>query len=341
MGIIVSMASQGVDRGMHQLLASKPVNLMAELEHYRRKTERLARIYDLHRRLAEKLDLASMVDAFSVWLGGVVEHELIAYRNFERNRMHVSCSTHGPQRHRLLELAHALLEEPVQEEVGGYLEEDRLYFQICPLPGGDGMDQMLMLDGNVVKEAFCSLVGGDVLEELRGPLDRALAYEDLYDQARRDALTGLVNRRVFQERILQELYNAQRYLNPLTLACIDLDHFKSINDRLGHGEGDLVLKRVAQTILGKVRDSDLLARVGGDEFMLILPNTSLESARVLVSRICLAVSALNIQAPGACRLGASIGIACWVPGQSLEQWIEAADAALYRAKAAGRSQVSV
>lgn len=340
MGIIVSLNPQSLDRGVQQLLASRPVNLMAELEHYRRKTERLARIYDLHRRLAEKLDLASMIDAFSIWLGTLLAHELIAYRNFERNRMHISCSCHGPQRQRLLDIARNLQEEPVTQEMGGYLEEDDLYFQLCPLPGKDRSDQLLVLDQHAAKETFCDLVG-DVLEELRGPLDRALAYEDLYDQARRDALTGLVNRRVFDERIVHELHNAQRYQTPLTLACIDLDHFKAVNDRMGHGEGDLVLQRVARVISSMIRDSDLLARVGGDEFMLILPNTTVERTRVLVTRICQAVAELNIQAPGACKLGASIGLACWQPGQSLEQWIEHADAALYRAKAAGRSQVSV
>lgn len=339
MGISVSLTNRRQQSINPVLFARQPTDLKEELEDYKRETHRLARIYELHRKLGETLDLDSMLEAFSSWLSPFLGHELVAYRHFGRERTPTACSCHGPYRQNLIEVAMDLMQHPVKDHRQGQLDSLGMYFQLWVLDVKQ-MDCLLLIhseDNWLTKKGEVE----EVLEDLRGPLDRALVYEELYDQARRDALTGLVNRRVFQERAEQERIQAERYNHPLVLACLDLDHFKTINDNLGHGEGDLVLKKVSQTFSFTVRGADLLARIGGDEFAMILPNTTLVSAKQLMERLCASVKALNIRSPGSHILGVSIGLSQWARGDSLAQWWEKSDAALYRAKAAGRSRVSV
>jgi ribonuclease Z len=100
-------------------------------------------------------------------------------------------------------------------------------------------------------------------------LRRGLDYEELFESARKDALTGLSNRRVFEERIRDMMNGAKRYKRPLTMASLDLDHFKQVNDNLGHQEGDIVLKKVADVFKRAIRETDMLVRFGGDEFILV------------------------------------------------------------------------
>ncbi|MBF0589212.1 MAG: GGDEF domain-containing protein [Magnetococcales bacterium] len=344
MGILVNPRSTMTKKQAQTVLLSrKPSNLVEELDLYRRKNARLSRIYDLHRLLSEKLDLGSMIEAFSVWMTPHFSHDLVAYCHFKSGRMYLSCSCHGPYRTHLTDAAQRLMDPNIDTDYVGWLEDIDRYFHIMALnEEGPESDRLLIIHHNkeVESDAFFMLLQ-DIIQELPGPLERALVYEDLYDQARRDALTGLVNRRVFKERIEQEVSNAQRYGHPLALACLDLDHFKAVNDKLGHAEGDAVLCKVSQAISGIVRDSDLLARVGGDEFALLLPNTHEERAKVLTQRLCDEVTSLNLGAPGSPSLGVSIGLSCWRSELSTELWMEEADAALYRAKAGGRSQVAV
>ncbi|MBF0213751.1 MAG: GGDEF domain-containing protein [Magnetococcales bacterium] len=338
MGISISLENRRRLMIDPSLFAQKPRALVEEIEEYRKETERLGRIYDLHRQLGTTLDLDSMIEAFSRWLIPVMSHNLVAYRRFGR-RIHTACSCHGPDRQQLQELAQELMSQPLHEKRSGELPLVERFYHLWPLDP-DHADCLLVIHPcpELSTAPFLHLEE-EVLDELRGPLERAMAYEDLYDQARRDALTGLVNRRVFEERAAMEMAHASRHGNPLVLACLDLDHFKAINDRLGHGEGDVVLQTVSQTFARIVRDSDLLARVGGDEFAMILPSTPLEKANLLMERLCGAVKALNIRAPGSDALGVSVGLALWQSPDTLQTWWEHADAALYRAKAAGRSQV--
>lgn len=341
MGISVSLSRKRTTEIDPTLFAKYPTDLREEIEDYKRETMRLSRIYDLHRKLGETLDLDSMLEAFSRWLSPKVDHDLVAYRHAGRGRVPTACSCHGPQRQKLLDSAIRLLENPEDREACDRVACLGLVFQRWTL-GEDDKDCLLLIHRSDVSDRHLGLAEVEsVLDDLRGPLERALVYEDLYEQARKDALTGLVNRRVFMERAEQERIQADRYGNPLVLACLDLDFFKEINDTLGHGEGDCVLRRVSSTFSGIVRDADLLARTGGDEFALILPNTPLASARQLMDRICESVRALKIGVPGAAMLGVSIGLAQWEKGDRLKDWWEKADAALYRAKANGRSQVAV
>ncbi|MGN7610870.1 GGDEF domain-containing protein [Magnetococcales bacterium HHB-1] len=313
-------------------------DLVEELAKYRQKVDELARIYHLHKHLSEKLDLASMIEAVSIWLMNRWPHQLVGYRNFDKDRTHIACSRHGPERQRLMEAAKKLLDIPLPPDQNNYLEAFQLHFYLTPLDQQHQSDRLLLIyeQPQSQQDQFWQTM----IQEIRGPLERALVYEDLYDQARRDALTGLVNRRVFEERIQHELSLATRYQRALVLACMDLDNFKQINDCLGHAEGDVVLRNVSQVLQKVVRDSDLLARVGGDEFMLLLPQTKLKESVVLLKRLCAAVRALQIQAPGAPLLGVSIGAASWSPEMTLKQWMEKADQALYQSKANGRSCVT-
>jgi diguanylate cyclase (GGDEF)-like protein len=147
-------------------------------------------------------------------------------------------------------------------------------------------------------------------------LRRGLEYEDLFERASNDALTGLSNRRVFEERIYGMIDSAKRYHHPLSMISMDLDKFKEINDNLGHQAGDEVLKSVAQVLKRAIRSTDLLIRMGGDEFLLILDNTDLINARILAERLCVVVDELNIWANDKTKLGVCPGMP-FCPNSSL------------------------
>ena len=177
------------------------------------------------------------------------------------------------------------------------------------------------------------------LEILVDSLRRGLEYEDLFERASNDPLTGLANRRVLDDRIDGMIGSARRYNRPLTMVLMDLDRFKNINDNLGHQVGDEVLISVANVLRHAVRSTDLLVRIGGDEFALVLDDTDLKSARVLAERLCLGVDGLNVWANKSIKLGISIGLAELRENETLKQWFERTDDVLYHAKAEGRARV--
>jgi diguanylate cyclase (GGDEF)-like protein len=199
---------------------------------------------------------------------------------------------------------------------------------------------MLLRRGTCIKAEETQILR-DALEILGEPMQRAIMYEDLFAQARRDMLTGLDNRRVFEERIGAMLETARRHNRPITVASMDLDHFKQINDTLGHAAGDTALQMVAKALTGMVRNSDLLVRMGGDEFVLVLPDTGIDAARLLAERLCGAVDGLALNAGDGSRLGVSIGLVQWSPEMSKDEWLQRADEVLYQAKKTGRCRVCV
>lgn len=164
--------------------------------------------------------------------------------------------------------------------------------------------------------------------------------KELHEQATHDYLTGVLNRRAFSDLLLGELERAKRYGGALSLAVIDVDHFKSINDSRGHGVGDLALKFLADGIGQRMRRSDVLARLGGEEFALLMPNTPAAEAVRVVDRMraSLAGEAVPGLAPPL-LLTFSAGVAGWRPGVSDRALVSAADAALYAAKDSGRNCV--
>ena len=180
------------------------------------------------------------------------------------------------------------------------------------------------------------------VEEQNRLLERANAR--LEEVSRHDSLTGIANRRQFDEMLQEEWRRARRDGTSLAVGMLDLDHFKALNDALGHPEGDRALRRVAKALGECVRrPADLVARYGGEEFAFILSDTDLDGAVTVAEEARARIESLNIESPGGAsgRLTASVGIVAAVPkdGQSATQLIQAADKMLYAAKAAGRNQV--
>jgi diguanylate cyclase (GGDEF)-like protein len=163
----------------------------------------------------------------------------------------------------------------------------------------------------------------------------------LIELARHDPLTGVANRRYFFERAQQEFSRAQRYQTPLSIASIDIDHFKRTNDRYGHAAGDEVLKSLCSWSQSLLRESELFARIGGEEFAILMPNTGMNGAMHLAERLrrVTAENKLNYQTQEF-SVYISIGVTrLKSDDQSFEDCLRRSDLALYRAKEKGRNRV--
>lgn len=169
------------------------------------------------------------------------------------------------------------------------------------------------------------------------------ANRQLAEMSRTDALTGLPNRRAFLEASEQELHRATRARQACSVVMVDLDHFKQVNDRHGHARGDAILKEAAASLRSVLRGEDIVARWGGEEFVLFLPNTDSNAARVVAekARGRLAAATSLAEDGTITSITGSFGIATHRDGCSLDATIAAADQALYRAKTAGRNCVIV
>lgn len=171
-------------------------------------------------------------------------------------------------------------------------------------------------------------------------MSRRLALEEeLRHQANTDALTGVFNRRYFIEQLEREMTRAARYQAPLSLMVIDLDHFKQINDRHGHSAGDQALNRAVSLLAEQLRSADVLARFGGDEFVVLLPETELETAHGVGQRLCDRAADTEVIEGGSERLSFSIGVAQFSGEEDLSELLRRVDDALYRAKDRGRGRV--
>ena len=166
------------------------------------------------------------------------------------------------------------------------------------------------------------------------------ALEQIRQMAMRDHLTGLINRRQMSELMGLELRRCQRSGRPMLLAQLDIDHFKAINDTHGHSVGDLALQAFAHTALAHLRGSDVLARWGGEEFVLLLCDTEPDAATELLERVRSAVQAHTLpHGEHSIRMTVSIGWAQHQHGESLDETLQRADQALYEAKRGGRNRV--
>lgn len=172
-------------------------------------------------------------------------------------------------------------------------------------------------------------------------LTRGLDFE-LVKQARQDALTGVANRRAMWDQAPTTLATMQRKGGSACLLMMDVDHFKSVNDRFGHGRGDEVLVGIASELSAQTRGNDMVARVGGEEFMVLLPDIDVEDAANLAERLRSAVEKHEFALPGGdiLRCTVSIGMSMyWGEGRSWENLVQDADSALYCAKRLGRNRV--
>lgn len=165
--------------------------------------------------------------------------------------------------------------------------------------------------------------------------------EQISDLAIRDSLTGVYNIRFYIERLKEEIANTARYQSPLSLIYLDLDHFKKVNDQHGHPTGDEVLRRVTAVISDSIRVQDVFARVGGEEFALLLPRCHLSDAKKEAERLRCAVESLQMDAGGGLTVEVtiSLGVVGLQNGETLSQFYERADRNLYLAKHQGRNQV--
>jgi diguanylate cyclase (GGDEF)-like protein/putative nucleotidyltransferase with HDIG domain len=159
-------------------------------------------------------------------------------------------------------------------------------------------------------------------------------HADLVEQAATDPLTRLSNHRAFHERLREELSRAQRHERPLALALLDVDHFKAINDSLGHERGDVVLAAVAATLSDVARTEDVLARLGGDEFALLMPETGEQQALAAVERARAAIAAIELE--GGLSVTVSAGVCGLEHADDPDTLVRLADGALYWGKAHGR-----
>ncbi|KPC55438.1 GGDEF domain-containing protein [Amantichitinum ursilacus] len=169
------------------------------------------------------------------------------------------------------------------------------------------------------------------------------AMAKLEESSSRDGLTGVYNRRFTEARLIDEIGRVERYHHdPFSVVLLDLDHFKQVNDTYGHLGGDEVLRVVADRVRGVLRDTDVFGRYGGEEFLLMLPQTNREGAMVVAERIRFAIGSETVQFNDTeIRVTSSLGVAVYVPGsQNVEEVKQQADEALYASKRSGRNRVT-
>jgi diguanylate cyclase (GGDEF)-like protein/PAS domain S-box-containing protein len=204
-----------------------------------------------------------------------------------------------------------------------------------PVLRGEETAGVLRVTWSAAPDAGRALAVELLAADLGAALERRRLLERLRELARTDPLTGLANRRLWDERLGIELARAGRYDRPLCVAAIDLDRFKPYNDTFGHQAGDTLLREATGAWRGVLRAADLLSRLGGDEFALLLPDCDLECAEGIVSRL------QGVTPGGVEGVGCSAGLVRWTPGETPEALIARADAALYAAKADGRGGIRV
>lgn len=250
------------------------------------------------------------------------------------------------------DLVRALAEETMEpDKVEEYVEQ-----RVAHHRRGDGIGMDLFYPGvgwfRVTKfrtrSGSIATFGIDINEnkqreaELEQEIRRRMALEEqLRAQANTDPLTGLANRAAFLERGDSEFIRARRFGDDLAVMMMDADHFKQVNDVHGHGAGDEVLRRLARTAAGTVRNVDLVGRLGGEEFAIILVRTRAHEAAACAERIRASIAALQFDGPtGPFRITASFGVTqAMADDASFAAVLNRADKALYQAKHGGRNRV--
>src|SRR5271163_2826048 len=234
----------------------------------------------------------------------------------------------------------ALVQTSGEENLQGVLPDSRSVLCI-PIAYGETLLGILNIESHE-EDAFSPddvLIMNTLADLLATALHNSFVFQKLQQQSITDGLTGIKTRRFFWEALSSEWKRASRSGRPFSVVLIDLDKFKEVNDSLGHLEGDLVLARVGRLLEQKCRQSNVVARYGGDEFIILMPETGIEQAQVLAERLRLWVATDPMLEEH--HITGSFGVASFpVHGFSMEDLIRVADAGMYVSKHAGGNQVS-
>ena len=260
--------------------------------------------------LQTSLDVETLIEIFSRHLAPMVHHQGLQYAN-EQIGIDLTIGETGPHRSSF----RLDLEEEALGELGVFSAETL----------------------SASRKKIVETLVASLLYSLRN----ALMYREAISASARDPLTGINNRSSFRKVLDREVELSHRHGAPLSLIMLDVDRFKSINDKHGHVVGDLALKSIAKCMLSCIRDSDILFRYGGEEFCIALSNTSLAGARKLAERVRRALEILVVRTSGVrLHVTASFGVATLEEKEDAENLVEKADHSLYRAKALGRNRIA-
>ncbi len=261
--------------------------------------------------LSRHLDLQDILRVFSDEMKSLIPHS--SYR-YVADMQHIMIKQGRLNRHSMH--YHLTIEQMDLGEITLYRKEPFSTNEVCQF-----------------EELLCSLVY---------PLKNALMYHIAITSAYRDPLTEINNRAAMDKLLPREVSLAKRHDQRLAMMIMDLDGFKKINDTCGHDVGDRLLKQVAQLIKNSLRESDMLFRYGGDEFVAALPQTEIQGAIDVGERILASVKQLEVQeCPEFAELGMSIGLSMLHAGDDFKRYFKRVDQALYKAKKSGRHRIVV
>lgn len=270
-----------------------------------------AQLLQLSSRLQTSLDIENILTDFSEGIQSLVPHDGIDYRDDSRD----AAFNRGHQgRH------HLAYQLTINEDRLGTLSLSR-------------RRKFLAEETRLLENLLCALLY---------PLRNALLYRAALQAAHKDPLTGVGNRAAFDQALAREIELAQRHHRSLGMIVIDIDHFKAINDTHGHAVGDCLLKAMAATAERSIRLTDQLFRYGGEEFVVLLPETDIQGVHRLAERIRRRVAEMDTCCEdGVIPLTASFGIAGLCAEEDGERFFKRADAALYQAKQNGRNRTCI
>lgn len=261
--------------------------------------------------LQTTLDTPTIIQRFADELKTLVPFDSLSYRNLTRD---IEITLGKPARHTC---TYRLL---VREESLGELTVTR-------------KKKFSTRESVLAEYLLCGLVY---------PLRNGLMYQSALQAALRDPLTGTANRMAMDAALTREIHMARRHKTPFSLIVLDIDKFKSINDKYGHAVGDLALKSVADIVTKIIRGTDMLFRYGGEEFVVLLSNTTRKGTLLLAERIRQGIEQMAFRSgKGKIPVTVSLGVAALEPVDDNESLFDRADQALYRAKNEGRNCVRV
>lgn len=232
-----------------------------------------------------------------------------------------------------------LMADPVTQLLAA--TKEKLFYPDTSIPGADGEERPVDVTASLIVSGRHKPDGAVLV--FRDITQRKKAEDDLRHRAYHDHLTGLPNRTMFQERLQAAIAQCTRHSRSLALLFLDLDDFKKINDTLGHDAGDLLLKQLAARLTAAVRDDDIVARLAGDEFVIILSDIAdIGDVKEVVAKILAGLEVTFWLGEDEVRVTASIGVALFPSqGTNIEQLMSFADKAMYRAKQQGKNAYAI